>query len=382
MGAQDNTRARRMRARHRRVGLIVAAILLAGLLAFALSRLGLDRIGHALITARPGWVAGAFVLMASSLVLRSVSWHQTLRAALPETTIPWPAVTRATMIGVMASAVVPGRVGEPTRVIVLTRRLKGSNRHQPPIVAGTVFSQTLINLLALGILAAVTFTGVPLLRGHPAGIATAIAIPLLICGLVVAGPRLLVLAQRARSQRIARWANALAGMLALARRGLVVFARPRYGSSAIGAQLLAWALQWLACYMVLLALGLQHEAGLAAAAAILLAVNVSAILPATPSNVGVFQAACLVVLAAYGVGGSRGLAYGIILQAVEVLTALALGVPALLGEGLTWRDIRAEAQSERASEQSPDADADALGDADPMAAAGPGDEASAGQRAE
>jgi phosphatidylinositol alpha-mannosyltransferase len=99
--------------------------------------------------------------------------------------------------------------------------------------------------------------------------------------------------------------------------------------------------------MVLLALGLEHQAGIAAAAAILLAVNVSAILPATPSNVGVFQAACLVVLTAYGVSGGLGLAYGIILQAVEVLTALALGIPALLGEGLTWRDIRAGSEAER-----------------------------------
>ncbi|MHB8234714.1 MAG: lysylphosphatidylglycerol synthase transmembrane domain-containing protein [Solirubrobacteraceae bacterium] len=364
-------------AQHRRTGLIVAALLLAGLLAFAISRLGLHRIGHALVNAKPGWVAGAFVLMASSLVLRSISWHQTLRAALPETKIPWPAVTRATMIGVMASAVVPGRIGEPTRVVVLSRRLQGSNRLQIPIVAGTVFSQTLINLLALAILAAVTFTSVPLLSGHPAGIATAIAIPLLICGLVVAGPRLLALGRRARSERIARWSNALASMLALARRGLIVFARPRFGSTAIAAQLAAWALQWLSCYMVLLALDLQHEAGLAAAAAILLAVNVSAILPATPSNVGVFQAACLVVLTAYGVGGGPGLAYGIILQAVEVLTALALGIPALLGEGLTWRDIRSESQSER--ERMED-EAEQIGEL--PTSAGPGDEASAGQRAE
>ena len=136
-------------------------------------------------------------------------------------------------------------------------------------------------------------------------------------------------------------------MLHLARRGLVVFARPRYGVAAIACQLLAWTLQWLACYMVVLALGLQAHASLATAAAILLAVNVSAILPATPSNVGVFQAACLVVLAAYGVGAGPGLAYGIILQAVEVLTALALGVPALLGEGLTWRDIRPNAREAR-----------------------------------
>jgi phosphatidylinositol alpha-mannosyltransferase len=351
MGAPENPPPGRPAGKRRRVGVLVAAVLLAALLAFGLSRLGLHRIGHALVTAEPGWVAAAFVLMGSSLVLRSISWHETLRAALPQTRVPWPAVTRATMIGVMASAVVPGRVGEPARVVVIARRLQGSNRRLLAIVAGTVFSQTLINLLALGILAAITFTSVPLLSGHPAGIATAIAVPLLICALVVAGPRLLALGQRARSARIARSADAIAGALSLARRGLIVFARPRYGATAVTAQLLAWALQWLACYMVILALGLQSKAGLAAAAAILLAVNVSAILPATPSNVGVFQAACLVVLAAYGVGGGPGLAYGIILQAVEVLTALALGVPALLGEGLTWREIRAESRSEQTREE-------------------------------
>jgi phosphatidylinositol alpha-mannosyltransferase len=346
MGAPEKRRPARRWAGRRRAGIAIAAVLLAALLAFALSRLGLHRIGHALITATPGWVALAFLLMASSLVLRSLSWHETLRAALPGTAIAWGAVTRATMIGVMASAVVPGRIGEPTRVVVLSRRLDGPNRRLLPVVAGTVFSQTLINLLALAVLAAVTFTSVPLLSGHPAGIATALAVPLLIAALVVSGPRLLALGQRARSRRVAKAADAVAHALSLARRGLVVFARPRYGVGAIGGQLLAWVLQWLACYMVILALGLQSKAGLAAAAAILLAVNVSAILPATPSNVGVFQAACLVVLTAYGVGGGPGLAYGIILQAVEVLTALALGVPALLREGLTWSDIRLEAEQD------------------------------------
>jgi phosphatidyl-myo-inositol alpha-mannosyltransferase len=368
MGAGENPLRTRRWLGRTRAGLLIAAILLAGLLAFALSRLGLHKIGHALVTAKPGWVALAFVLMGSSLVLRSISWHAVLSAALPETRIPWIPVTRATMIGVMGSAVVPGRVGEAARVVVLTRRLDGSNRRQIPVVAGTVFSQTLINLLALAILAGVTFSSVPLLSGHPAGIATAIAVPLLICGLVIAGPRLLERGRRARSRRIANVAGTLAGLLALARRGLVVFARPRDGAVAVIAQLCAWALQWLACYMVVLALGLQDQAGLAAAAAVLLAINVSAILPATPSNVGVFQAACLVVLAAYGVGGGPGLAYGIILQAVEVLTALALGVLALLGEGLTWRDIRAESSAERRREQ------------DDVAAEL--EEASAGQRSE
>ena len=64
------------------------------------------------------------------------------------------------MIGVMGSAVFPGRIGEPTRVLVLSRRLEGSARRLLPVLAGTVFSQTIINLLALAILATVTFTSV------------------------------------------------------------------------------------------------------------------------------------------------------------------------------------------------------------------------------
>ena len=107
MGASENPPSTKRRFGRRRIGLLVATILLAGLIAFALSRLGLHRIGHALVTAKPGWVALAFVLMASSLVLRSVSWRAVLIAALPETEIPWLTVTRSLMIGVMASAVVP-----------------------------------------------------------------------------------------------------------------------------------------------------------------------------------------------------------------------------------------------------------------------------------
>jgi phosphatidyl-myo-inositol alpha-mannosyltransferase len=328
---------------YRRVAIALAGILVVVLVAFAVSSLDLPRVGHVLITATPGWLALALALMGLSLLLRSLSWHQTLRAALPNTHIPLASVARATMIGVMTSALVPGRIGEPSRVIVLTRRIEGPSRRLMPVVAGTVFSQTLINLLALAILLAVTFTNVPL-GGHLTGVATALAVPLLVCVLVLVGPRLLVLARRSRSPRVASAANAVSRMLRLARQGLVVFARPRFGAAAVTSQLIAWALQWLACYAVMLALGLQSDGGLVAAAAILLAVNLSAVLPATPSNVGVFQAACLVVLAAYGVGAGTAVAYGILLQVVEVVTALALGVPALLGEGLSWSDVRGAAE--------------------------------------
>ena len=69
-------------------------------------------------------------------------------------------------------------------------------------------------------------------------------------------------------------------------------------------------------------------------------------IPATPSNIGVFQLATISVLTTgFGVGAADALAYGVILQAVEIATAVALGLPALVREGVTWQDMRLRALS-------------------------------------
>ena len=124
---------------------------------------------------------------------------------------------------------------------------------------------------------------------------------------MLVAPALLRSGLPSRSARVARWV-AQGRDAALARAlGPDRVPRPREGSIAIAMQLAAWALQWVACYVLLVALGLEHKADLGAAAAILFAVNVTAVLPVTPSNLGVFQAACMAVLAgAYGVAAGAG----------------------------------------------------------------------------
>jgi phosphatidylinositol alpha-mannosyltransferase len=93
-----------------------------------------------------------------------------------------------------------------------------------------------------------------------------------------------------------------------------------------------------------MALGLDLQAGAGAAAAVLFAVNVTAAVPVTPANVGVFQAACAAVLVgAYHVSAPEAIAYGIVLQAVELASALIMGLPALINEGLSWREVRLRA---------------------------------------
>jgi phosphatidyl-myo-inositol alpha-mannosyltransferase len=249
---------------------------------------------------------------------------------------------RATMVGVLMSATLPARLGEPSRALIVARRL-GRMRDRFPVVLGTLVSQTILNILALCVLGAVMFATVGVFsRGEDALVIATIA-PVVLLALVISAPWILRRGKPSRFQRVQQAAAVVRQAMLQVRTGLQVFRRPRLGAWAVTMQLSAWAIQWLACYVLLVALGLDHQAGIGAAAAVLFAVNVTAALPATPSNLGVFQAACVAVLSAYGVSKTNAFAYGIILQAVEIATALAMGMPALVREGMTWKDLRLRA---------------------------------------
>jgi uncharacterized protein (TIRG00374 family) len=331
------------RRRRAQLGWRLAAALfslaLAGLIVLALSGIGFAGIGRSLSNVHPWWLVAALALNGFSMFLRAFSWQAVLRAALPEVRLRSLVVVRATMIGVLVSALVPGRFGEPARAYLVARRA-GDAPRRFPLVLGTVFAQALINLVALAILAAITIASLSLIRDHSTALIAGVTVPIVVVALVVAGPALLARAKRSQHGHLSRIARWLSDQIVQVRRGLRVFTRPRLGAGAIVAQLAAWAVQTLAAFAVLYALNLQGKAGLAAAAAVLLAVNVTALVPVTPSNIGIFQAATIAVLVAYGVDAGHALAYGILLQAIEVTTAIVLGVPALLGERISLRDIR------------------------------------------
>ncbi len=334
---------RRQRARRVARRAIAPAGLAAGLglAALAVDHIGVSSIVSALVAATPIWVLAAFAAMCASMLIRAEAWNAILRAALPGTTVRRRDTARATMVGVLMSATLPARLGEPSRAFIVARRL-GRMRERFPLVLGTLVSQTVLNLLALVILGVVMFATVGLFRGNEDALLAVTLGPVVVLVLLLAVPALLRRGP-SRSQRVQQWVASARRVMLRMRTGLQVFRRPRLGAWAATAQLTAWAVQWMSCYLLLVALGLDAQAGIGAAAAVLFAVNVTAALPATPSNLGVFQAACVGVLTAYGVSPGEALAYGIILQAVEIATALAMGMPALLAEGLTWRDLRTRA---------------------------------------
>jgi phosphatidylinositol alpha-mannosyltransferase len=323
----------------RRLGLALAGAAALGGSVLALQRVGVTPIVHALLQSSPPWVLLALALMCGSMVLRAVSWHAILKAALPKASPRFRDAFQGTTIGVLMSATLPARLGEPSRAFVVARRL-GQARERLPVVLGTLVSQTLLNVVALLILGGVMFSTVGLFAGRQQALVWYALAPIVVIAGVLTLPSVL----RGNRGRHPRLLGQMRAALAQVRSGLAVFRRPRLGAIATLAQLSAWGLQWLSCYLLLVALNLEGHADLGAAAAVLFAVNVTAVLPVTPSNLGVFQAACVAVLTgAYGVGAADALGYGIILQAVEVATAVVMGAPALLGEGMSWREVRLRA---------------------------------------
>jgi len=313
----------------------------------ALQKIGLSNIATALINSSPSFVLLGLGFMCSAMVLRGFSWYAILQAALPRARVRLSDAMQGTFIGVLMSSTLPARLGEPSRALVVARRT-GRPRENLPVVLGTLVSQTLLNIVALAVLGAVMFSSVDLFGGHQSALLFAAIAPLALLVIVLLAPALLRAgAARSGGRRFAR-ANELVARIRSAltrvRAGLTVFRRPKLGAFAAVAQLSAWAMQWLSCYVLLVALGLGHQTGMAAAAAVLFAVNITAVLPATPANLGVFQAACVAVLhTGWHVGYGDGVAYGVILQAVEVSTAVLMGMPALLKEGMSWREVRLRA---------------------------------------
>ena len=330
------------RALARRVGLGVAGALGVGLTLLAAQKIGIDKVVESIVRSNLTWVLVACALMASSLFFRAASWYWIARAALPNRQVRRRDVTSATMIGVLMSATLPARLGEPARALTLARRT-GRMRETFPVLLGTLVSQTMLNIVALFLLGVIIVSSTSLFHSGTKQIFAFSLVPLILLVVVLVAPLLM---RRNGNGRLARLGAAVHRALVQVRAGLAVFRDPRYGPAAAAAQLGAWAIQLAACWALLYALGLDGRAGIGAAAAVLFAVNVTAVVPATPSNIGVFQLAVISVLhTGFGISTPDALAYGVILQAVEIATAVALGLPALVREGLTWSDLRVQALS-------------------------------------
>ncbi len=289
------------------------------------------------------WIVFAFLLNVLSTFCRAYSWRLTIGQALPPEHQPKLIhVLSSFGVGLLANAVVPGRLGELARVATLRRHLPEAPSGTSATLVGTVFAHRLFDLVPASILV----TWVLLTAEVPHWAVVSIMIAALV------GFALFTLAWLGakRHDRPVRGEGMgqVKKLLVMGRQGLSVLKAPVPLAGAILLQCLGWLLQLLAVYVTMQAFGI--DAPLPAAGLVLVLMNIATIIPLWPGNIGLVQAAVALPLRNYGVPYATGFAFGLALQAIEMACGIGLGLVALAREGISFAMLRRMEDDDRSSE--------------------------------
>jgi uncharacterized membrane protein YbhN (UPF0104 family) len=265
-----------------------------------------DRVGEAAAgvgAAEPGllWVAG--IAFAGMSVASGLAW----RAALRASGSPLTATDAASryLVGCGVNAVAPAHVGSALRLALFARVTNGGCW----TVSGAAAAVGVTRTVWLGVLIAI---------GSASGVLP--FWPLLAAAGIVAGAVGLAIVSR-RLSLPRRGQQLLAAFRSLA-------ASPRDLAVVAGWTLAGVAAKVAAAAVVVAALGIDDP--LRAALVVVPAVQLAAVLPITPGNVGLASAAVALALDSQGVDARTALSAGIAFGAVELLTGIVVGVTGAL----------------------------------------------------
>ncbi len=283
------------------------------------------------------WVLVAIGLNLASVVARSLAWSTVIAQAMPPPRPGYRLVFSAFCVGLLGNAVLPGRIGELARVAVLTRNMR-MGRGRWATLVGTVFAHRVFDLVP--VLALVIYV---LVAAEIPGWARTSLTLVAAIGMVLVV--FAVLSARRRDGSALDGLGPARRLVTMARDGLAVLRSPVAAAQAIALQFVGWGCQLLAVWTAMYAFHIHeplHAAGL-----VLVLMNVATVFPLWPGNVGLLQAAVALPLVQYGVGYTRGFAFGIGLQAIEASVGVGLGLLFLAREGLSFAMLkRIEATAE------------------------------------
>jgi uncharacterized protein (TIRG00374 family) len=289
------------------------------------------------------WIVLAYLLNVLSTFFRALSWRLTVGQALPPEHQPRLVhVLSSFGVGLLANAIVPGRLGELARVATLRRHLPDAPPGTSATLVGTVFAHRLFDLVPASILVVWVLLTAEVPHWAVVSITIAAAVGFALFTVAWLG------AKRSARPVVSEGMGSIRGLVTMGRQGLSVLKAPVPLAGAVLLQCLGWLMQLLAVYVAMQAFGI--DAPLPAAGLVLVLMNIATIVPLWPGNIGLVQAAVALPLRNYGVAYPVGFAYGIVLQAIEVACGVSLGLIALAREGISIAMIRRMQDDEESSE--------------------------------
>lgn len=282
------------------------------------------------------------VVIAAQILLRTARWGVLLRPFAPRRLQPWR-LAPLLLIGYLGNAVLPARLGEPIRAVLVNRR----EGVPLPEALGTVFLERLVDVATLGFVA----FAAAVLVGAPAWVVQIAALAALVgTGLVVlfavGSPSALVAAARqlpivGRRDAYGRSLDRLARLV-----GALGHAHP-VSSLAIAAAVssIAWVLDATTFWLVGHSLGIDLGFG---AAVLVAAVTVlGTAIPSAPGYVGTFELAAASVAVALGVPESAAFGLALVAHGATLLPLAIGGAVSLMMTGASLRQLAAKASESR-----------------------------------
>ncbi len=290
---------------------------------------------RALAEARYLAVVPMLLITVWTLLIRAQRWRLLLR---PVGSPGLLSLVTATNIGFMANMVLPLRIGEVVRPVLVQRR----ERLPLSGLLATVILERIFDMFTILLLFGVAAAFVPVSEQVRAWGLRLTALAAMIGGAVV-----LIRWQERRTLAVVGFALRLApaALREPAERFLLGFVQALevLDSPGMFLRVLAWSLfLWLvitSIYAVgFYAFDLRVPVllgSIAVNAVIAIAVSV----PSAPGYVGAFQLGCILALGLFGVSEGRAMAYSIVLHGAQFVGVVGAGVYSLWTEGLSLQEI-------------------------------------------
>jgi glycosyltransferase 2 family protein len=325
-----------------RIGLSIAISAL--FLAFAVRGVNWHEAGAALAKAHYLYILPIFPITAWTLYIRAQRWRVLLR---PIGTPAMRTLVAATNIGFMANMVLPLRMGEVIRPVLVSRK-----EHEPLSgILATVVLERIFDMFTILFLFGVSASLVPVSDEVRQWGYRLFALAVIIgAGVALVrwqeslALRILQLVLRPLPARLAEPVDHFF-------RGFVQ-ALEILDSPLTFLQLLGWSLYlWVVistiylCGLVAFELPAPLVLGSIVVTAVI-AIAVSA--PSAPGYIGAFQVGCTLSLAIFGVSKSDAFAFSIVLHVTQFVGVVAAGLYSLAREGMTLRQMEQASETDGA----------------------------------
>ena len=274
---------------------------------------------HAIEHCDAWWLVPAMGAFAVQTVLRAMRWRSLFAHARRP---PRGPILAATMIGYLFNNLMPARAGEVARVAALNQRT-GTPAAE---IVGTAAVERVYDVLAVLI---IFFCAAPWLPHQSwfgtaailAGVA-AVALGAVIWVLAVHGDRPLLVIARPLARLPGLSTERVEREAALLAQGLSGLREHRVALEALVLSLAAWMVTAVWAWCVLLAF---RPFGFGAGILVTCVVGLSMIIPSPPAAVGVFEAAGVLALHAYGLSQTQALPAALVLHVTNFVPLVAVG---------------------------------------------------------